>query len=152
MDGTTARKIYPSAPAELRMILEESFGKNYFSQNITDRVKTIDDAYEAIGEVRPTDNALLELGLTPDEVCYRHLKVLAKALNEGWAPNMYDTGKKKYYPYFSVGSSSFAFNVALYDCSAACAGDASHLCFKSSELARYAGEQFAYLYEAFITK
>lgn len=152
MDGTTARKIYLTATAELKLILEESFGAEYFSRDITERIKTIDDAYDAIGEVRPTDDDFKERGFTPDEIRRRHLKVIAKALNEGWEADMYNTEQRKYYPWFEVGSSSFAFSDTGYGYSDAYAGDASRLCFKSAELARYAGQQFTTLFEKSIVE
>lgn len=152
MDGTTARKIYPTASAEVRILLEESFGAEYFSRDITERIKTIDDAYEAIGEVRPSDDDFKERGLTPDEIHRRHLKVIAKALNEGWEADMYNTEQNKYYPWFEVGSSSFAFGGTYYSYSRAYAGHASRLCFKSAELARYAGQQFTALFEKSIVE
>jgi hypothetical protein len=49
-----------------------------------------------------------------------------------------------------MSSGGFVFDGADCDRSAAYAGCASRLCFKSSELAKYAGEQFTKLYSDYI--
>lgn len=35
-----ALKLYPNASAEFKQMLDDSFGKEFFSRKITDRVKT----------------------------------------------------------------------------------------------------------------
>ncbi|WP_166964664.1 hypothetical protein [Yeosuana marina] len=90
--------------------------------------------------------------LAPDEVAYRKLKLIAQALNEGWTPDWTDSNEYKYYPWFEMGSASgVGFSYDGYDhwYSISCVG--SRLCFKSRELAEYAGKQFEDIYKEFLT-
>jgi len=46
----TAKKIYPTAPTEIKLILEQTFGKGFFSENIMDKVKSVEDAISVLGD------------------------------------------------------------------------------------------------------
>lgn len=144
-----AKLLYKTMPG-LRPALEDTFGKDFFSNKITDRVKTYEDACTELGE-QPMDEAKLkQLGFTDDEITYRKIKTVTKALNEDWEPDMFNTSQYKWYPWFKVSSGGFVFDDTYYDYSFAIAGNASRLCFKSDELATYAGKQFLQLYSDFI--
>ena len=147
---TTARELYKTAANELKVILEDTFGKEFFCVKITDRVKTYKDACVEIGETPVDEAKMLEVGFTMDEIAYRKIKTITKALNEGWTPNWSDSNQKKWGVWFDL-SSGFTFYNADYRYSAAYAGNGSRLCFKSSELAEYAGKQFADIYGTFIS-
>lgn len=139
-----ARDLYKAGSEELKTILEESFGKEFFSQKITDRIKTYEDACEEIGIDPICEKKWIEIGLSKDDIVYQKLKTIAKALNEGWSPNVCDSSVRRWYPWFIPNSSpsSFAFNDSFCDPSYASAGSGSRLKFKTSELAKYAGKQF----------
>ena len=145
-----ARKLYKTATPEFKTTLEDTFGKEFFSGKITDRIKTYEDACSELGEQPIDEKKLKELGFTADEITYRKLKTITKALNEGEVFDMLDTNQYKWYPWFKVSSGAFVFYVTYYVCSYAYAGNASRLCFKSDELATYAGKQFTQLYSDFI--
>ena len=117
---------------------------------ITDRIKTYEDACEELDETPLDEKVLTDLGFTTDEINYRKIKTITKALNEGWKADWNDSNQYKYYPWFKMSSGGFVFCDMYYDRSYANAGYASRLCFKSSELAKYAGEQFLQLYSDFI--
>ena len=74
--------------------------------------------------------------------------MIAEALNEGWTPDWSNGEWDKWYPWFKMDDSSsagrFSFGDAgiLFSISAV----VSRLCFKSEELADYAGTQFLELY------
>lgn len=97
LNDSTARSIYPTADANLKKILVESFGAAFFSQKITDRIKTFEDACKEIGEPPAT---ILHCDDTTDEAAYKKLKVIVNALNEGWKPDWNNTSEYKYYPWF----------------------------------------------------
>ena len=59
-----ARELYRSGSKELKTVLEESFGKDFFSQDVTERVKTYLDACHELGREPLDEKKLLELGLT----------------------------------------------------------------------------------------
>lgn len=136
-----ARMLYKTASAEFKTTLEDTFGKEFFSTKITDRVKSYQDACYELSEEPISESTLRDLGFTDDEIDYRKLKTITKALNEGWVANMYDTTERKWFPYFKV-SSGFAFYGTGYGYSTADAGGASRLCFKTEALAEYAGKLF----------
>lgn len=147
-----ARELYKSGSGELRSILEESFGKDFFSQKITDRVKTYEDACRELSMNPLDENKLMKLGLTKHDIAYQKLVTIAKSLNEGWVPDVCDNSVYRWYPLFvtSGSPSSFAFYVSRYDSAAALAGSGSRLCFKNKELSEYCGKQFIELWKQFI--
>lgn len=147
-----ARELYKSGSGELRSILEESFGKDFFSQKITDRVKTYEDACRELSMNPLDENKLMKLGLTKHDIAYQKLVTIAKSLNEGWVPNVCDNSVYRWYPWFVTNGSpsSFAFDDSGYGYAIACAGSGSRLCFKNKELSEYCGKQFIELWKQFI--
>lgn len=146
---SNARKMYKEIP-EMRPSLQDTFGKDFFSNKITDRVKTYKDACAELGEEPVNEDKLKQLGFTDDEITYRKMKTVTEALNEGWKCDWNDSNQQKWYPWFKMSSGGFVFIVTFYAGSNAYAGNASRLCFKSGELATYAGKQFLQLYSDFI--
>jgi len=145
-----ARRLYENATSEFKATLEDTFGKEFFSMKITDRIKTYEDACAEIGEMPLDEKALKAIGFTDDEINYRKLKTIGKALNEGWVPDWTNTSESKWQPYFKLSSGAFVFDGTCYNCSYAYAGYGSRLCFKSDELATYAGKQFTDIYKGFM--
>lgn len=147
-----AREFYKSGSSELKSILEESFGKDFFSQKITDRVKTYEDACRELSTSPLDENKLMELGLTKHDIAYQKLVTIIKALNEGWVPDVCDSSVYRWYPWFKTNGSpsSFAFCDSRCDYALANAGSWSRLCLKSKELSEYCGKQFIDLWKQFI--
>ncbi len=139
-----ARELYKSGSGELRSILEESFGKDFFSQKITDRVKTYEDACRELSMNPLDENKLMKLGLTKHDIAYQKLVTIAKSLNEGWVPNVCDNSVYRWYPWFVTNGSpsSFAFRGSCCGVATAFAGSGSRLKFRTHELAEYAAKQF----------
>lgn len=144
-----ARSIYTDAEAGLKVILEQNFTKEELSGNIMDRIKSYEDACAELGEAPLNECALLKAGVLPYEIAERKIAAITRALNEGWKPNWNDHDEYKWFPWFDI-SSGFAVGVTYCSCSLARAGVASRLCFKSEELAEYAGRQFTDIYKAFM--
>jgi hypothetical protein len=123
-------------------------------KDITKRVKTYEDACAVIGVEPDNEEVLTKLGFSKDEIAYRKLKVIVEALNEGWRPNWNNSNEYKYYPWFTYGGASagFAFanayNAASHTGASADVG--SRLCFKTRELATYAGQKFGDIYNDFL--
>jgi len=148
---SNARKLYSTMP-EFKSTLEDTFGKAFFTGKITDRIKTYEDACVELG-VEPLDEKKLRsFGFTDDEINYRKLKTVTKALNEGWVPDWTNSNQAKWYPYFRLSSGAFVFDDAYCGYSDANAGGGSRLCFKTRELAIYAGEQFLEVWTTIIQK
>ena len=126
--------------------------KTVTPKDITKRVKTYADACAVLG-IEPMNEAVLaKLGFTKDEIAYRKLKTIAEALNEGWQPDWANSNEYKYWPWFVYNTASAGFSRAStnYTASYTNAGVSSRLCYKTRELAAYAGNQFEGIYNDFL--
>lgn len=152
-DALTA---YNAGDEQTKKLLRNLFGENTFSQKITDRVKTFEDACKVL-HVDPNDVLPPRVGkvMEPDlcsVAAYTKLILIARALNEGWKPDWTNGNEYKYYPYFDMSSgSALAYGGYVGWYSGSCVG--SRLCYKTRELAEYAGKQFLSIYtDLFIIK
>jgi hypothetical protein len=115
-------------------------------------IKTFEDACKVLNLDPST--TLPDVSMLPEihqKAITAHCKLvlIAQALNlnqdgSQWKPDWDDDDQFKYYPWFVMGSSGFRFidYVLYYGSSDA----GSRLCFRDSEVAQYAGEQFQELY------
>ena len=139
-----AMELYKNGSDELKTVLEESFGKEFFQRKITDRIKTYEDACAELG-IDPLDEAeLMKLGLTKHDIAYQKLATVVKALNESWTPDVCDSSVYRWYPWFKTNGSpsSFAFAASACGTARAIAGSGSRLKFRTRELSEYAAKQF----------
>lgn len=130
------------------------FYKEEDYEEITDRVKTYEDACKVLGVEPINEQNAKAQGFRSDEIARRKLETIAAALNEGWKPDWNNTDQYKYYPYFYIqenakGKGSAGLSYAPTHLAAAFtdASIGSRLCFYASRLARYASNQFTDLYE-----
>lgn len=134
-----AVEAYNKADDAGKQLLENLFTKKELFQSVKDRVKTFEDACNELG-ITWKDIA----GLSPDEVAYQKIKIIAQAINEGWKPDWNNSSQYKYYPWFDM---SGGFSCDYYDGWFASSAVGSRLCFRSADLAIYAGQQFTDLYK-----
>ena len=114
--------------------------KTVAPKDITKRVKTYADACAVLGIEPMNETVLAKLGFTKDEIAYRKLKTIAEALNEGWRPDWANSNEYKYWPWFVYNpAASYTLTHVV-----------SRLCYKTRELATYAGRQFEGLYNDFL--
>lgn len=130
------------------------FYKEEDYEEITDRVKTYEDACKVLGVEPINEQNAKAQGFRSDEIARRKLETIAAALNEGWKPDWNNTDQYKYYPYFYIqenakgkGSAGLSYAYAYNSATDAYACIGSRLCFYASRLARYASNQFTDLYE-----
>ncbi len=134
----------------MKEILEESFGKDFFTKKITERVNNYRDVCDIL-RVNPCDDSIkIEVeGFDRSElnVVRNFIKKLriTKVLNEGWLPKK---GDRRWYNWYDV-SSGFVFVSAYCVSSFAFTDSASRLCFKDSELAKFYTEKFKDVDEGF---
>lgn len=148
VEKENAIKAWKEGNAETKKVLENLYGKEVFNMKITDRVKTFEDAYEIAGRLQiPNFNVFPVAERSFFENMWK-MTIITKVLNEGWEPDWDNSDEPKYYPYFYMSPSGFAFYVASDGCTCAAAGCGSRLRFRTSELARYAGEQFVDIWKA----
>ncbi len=130
------------------------FYKEEDYEEITDRVKTYEDACKVLGVEPINEQNAKAQGFRSDEIARRKLETIAAALNEGWKPDWNNTDQYKYYPYFYIqenakgkGSAGLSYAYTYYAAANTLAIIGSRLCFYASRLARYASNQFTDLYE-----
>lgn len=130
------------------------FYKEEDYEEITDRVKTYEDACKVLGVEPINEQNAKAQGFRSDEIARSKLETIAAALNKGWKPDWNNTDQCKYYPYFYIqenakgkGSAGLSFANTYAAATYAYANLGSRLCFYASRLARYAGNQFTDLYE-----
>lgn len=112
------------------------------NKNITELVKTFEDARKLTGRPDVPDFSNLPTDMRKHFEAQYKMIVIAEALNEGWIPDWDNYNECKYYPWFEMSPSSFAFDGSGYGDAYACAGSGSRLKFRTHELANYAAEQF----------
>jgi len=166
---------YKNASDEQKELLEHLFGSEVFKPaDVRERIKTFADAAKAVGIEDPEEWEEQYSDLEPDVLAYFKLRIITKALNEGWEPK-FTVGEYRWFPFFvlytkdeidkmdektrtrvvlrscNIASTygGVAFVYAVYDSSYSDSNDGSRLAFKSEELAEYAGKQFTEIYADF---
>ena len=145
-------------------------------KDVRKRIKTFEDACHEIGiDAEAWNRDKISLGLEPDVLAFLKLRIIVKALNEGWEPR-FTEDECRYYPWFilytgeeynkldeeeksRVVCRSYFYALALggvscanalYDSSNTNAGIGVRLAFKTSELAAYCGRQFLDIWADFV--
>ena len=149
-----ALKAWNNGCSDVKAVLENLLGKETFvPENKMDRVKTFEDACAVLGvrdsfSIDASDTKALT-GDMNSITAYAKLIIIARAMNDGWKPDWTNHSQIKYYPWFTMETGS---GLAYYDyanrCSTSFVG--SRLCFKSKELAEYAGKQFRDLFNQYM--
>lgn len=145
-------------------------------KDVRKRIKTFEDACREIGiDAEAWNRDKISLGLEPDVLAFLKLRIIVKALNEGWEPQ-FTEDECRYYPWFilytreeynkldeeeksrvgcrsnysahALGGVSFAS--ASADSSNTVANVGVRLAFKTSELAAYCGRQFLDIWADFV--
>lgn len=169
---------YKNASDEQKELLEHLFGSEVFKPaDVRERIKTFADAAKAVGIEDPEEWEEPYSDLEPDILAYFKLRIITKALNEGWEPK-FIPGEYRWAPYFllytkeeiekmnaktrarvvlrsdyyALAYGGVSYANALYDSAYVYASVGSRLAFKSEELAEYAGKQFTEIYADFIFK
>ena len=99
------RAAYDKSSREQKDVLEDLFGKEFLQpKDITERVKTLDDAISVLGN----DNqavidyfVLCNKNISKSIIAFAKLRVIAEALNDGWKPT-FDEEENRYYPLFFI--------------------------------------------------
>ena len=129
----------------------------------------------AYNEIQRTTNKLVLAETMADVTAFLKLRIITAALNEGWEPK-FTEDEWRYYPYYIMytkeeydnlrqedkdkcvlfgGDAAHGANAGLVYASSTHAPSftsahiGSRLCYKNSELAKYAGKQFFEIYKDF---
>ena len=112
--------------------------------SITDKIKTFEDALKLKGLSMSYFKKYC--GKRSYNIAMEKLVIIASALNEEWTPDWKNNIQYKWYPYFKMAA-PFSFSYTGCACANSLVG--SRLCFRSEELAEYAGRQFDAIYKEF---
>lgn len=141
-----ARAEYKKSDDATRAMLVNLFGTIVVPKDITERIKTFEDACKEL-ELDPAYE--LSHILSKDVMAYLKLKIIIRALNEGWTPDFTNGNEYKYYPWFKfVPGSGFSLNVVRFGRTLTNVG--ARLCFKERKLAEYAATQFIDIYNDYL--
>lgn len=166
---------YKNASDEQKELLEDLFGSEVFKPaDVRERIKTFADAAKAVGIEDPEEWEEQYSVLVPDVLAYFKLRIITKALNEGWEPKFIpeecrwapcfrlytkediekmnaETRNRVVYRSNSGANSGggVSYASAFGDSSYAGPYIGSRLAFKSKELAEFAGKQFTEIYADF---
>ena len=124
-------------------------------KNIIERVKSIDDAINELGEtdVEVAELRKLENANITSHILYKQQAVvIAKALNEGWITDYTNSDQTKYEVRFYYDSFAGGFVCGANGHWVTYSGVGSRLCFHSSELAKYFGTQFIDIHRKYLDK
>ncbi len=143
-------------------------------KTLEDAVKILGEDHSFVKQLDAVTDTILADEYGIDVIAYLKLRIITVALNEGWEPR-FTEDEYRYYPWFALctqeewngldeeikrervlfGGDDYRVNVGFMcvDSIGAPLGAnatlGSRLCFRTDELARYAGRQFAYLYADF---
>lgn len=137
----TARRLYKSASPEFKDMLEENFGKEFFNEKVTDKIKSYADILSITGTSESDDEVKVKgFNDSENELVKNLIKKIriVKVYNEGWIPKR---GERRHHPYYDV-SSGFVFYFAGFDSMIADTSSASRLCFKNVELTKDYANKF----------
>ncbi|WP_419033056.1 hypothetical protein [Dysgonomonas gadei] len=120
--------------------------------NITDQIKSYQDACKYNGKQPLSESKLLEAGVTPKQIAGIKLEEITLALNEGKPTDIY-SGKLRYYPVFwsYAGPSGFAFGLSSCGRTNAIASSGSRHSYHDKAVSDYSGKQFTELWKEYLS-
>ena len=167
--------VYTQLNDEQKAVLNEIFGEDTFKpKDIRDRVKNFEDACTVLG-IDPDEWKKRHLMFDKDVLAYLKLRVISKALNEGWYPK-FTEDERRYYPWFYIitkeeydnlsaeekrrcvgrafnyasASGGLVYAYAYLASSYSNAFYGARLAFSNYDLAVYAGKQFIDIWADFV--
>ena len=118
-------------------------------------IKSFEDACTKLG----ISSELPVFPMAPEKhqsalIAHYKLVIIAAALNDGWEPNWNDRSQWKYYFWPEIEATKenpagVGFSLYGFDASDTISSVGSRLCYKSREMAIYAGQQFSDLYKEY---
>ncbi|NJO70081.1 MAG: hypothetical protein HC830_13075, partial [Bacteroidetes bacterium] len=99
-----------------------------------EKIETFEDACEVLGITTDSCKPIFNEEEDVDEIAYKKLKVIIRAVNNGWLPDWDNLNQHKWFPVFAL-SSGFGFSYSRYDCTGTLTYVGSRLCFETEEKA-----------------
>lgn len=152
LEDKEALELYKNCNSDMKTLLEKNWGKSFFNQKITDKIKSWEDVVNYLdldeNEILPFTNKKLTKQQKSINAFIK-IQYISEVLNEDWIPNFNINNEYKYSPYFKRGAlgSSWVYGYYFW-------GTLSDLGFgfyyKTSELAKFAGETFIDIYNDYL--
>lgn len=135
-----AKEMYPSATKDVKILLEESFGKEFFMTKITDIIKSYENAVMKNESTWELPHAFPRNNKEKRDNYLHMLIEIADALNEDWIIDMTSPNQKRYHPYMQLLGGSWVFCCST-GYSSFCSGGFGFF-LRSEELCNYFGKTF----------
>ena len=126
-------EMYSASDAAQKKVLDKFFVRK---KSIIDRIRAGSAFSDACIELGLKESDVFSDSDDKDIKAYKKLKVIIKALNEGWYPN-WESNEYKYYNYWTLRG---VFCLYFCDCFFSFSYVPSALCLKSEELAKHAAK------------
>lgn len=152
IDEKQALNLYKSASPEFKQVLEDSFGKEYFNQDITSRIQNLDDIFDYLG--LDEDKVYIFSKNTRNKF-ERYINACAiipkitQVYNEGTILDWANSNQYKYKPFYKKVGSRWVFDCSVSWYSGASASPAHY--FKSSKLSDDSVKKFNDVYIDFFS-
>jgi hypothetical protein len=147
IEKNKAKKLFNEAPEWFKKELISEFGEDSFKPLGNESIKTFEDACNKF-KVHPDD--VFTDRDSPDEIAYKKLKLIIRAINNGWTPDWNNSDQKKWSPWFYL-SSGFGLSLSNFYYTHTTTDVGSRLCFESQEKCDYTANQFINLYKDLLT-
>lgn len=146
------RGLYKSSD-EVKSALETVLGKDFFSQDITERIDGWEDMLSETGLPDIPEFTELPERLRDHFRKYYRLVVMTEAYNEGEEVDIYDKDQPRHYPFFLTQGSpaAFAFSRSVYVLAFAYAGSGSRLSYHEERVSDYSGKHFISLWQEYLS-
>lgn len=115
-----ARKLYANSSPDWKEVLEDSFPKGFFSQDITQRIKSFEDVCLEAGK---DINKYQTLPVADDEeivaMALKRLRLAYRVFQQDWVADYNNGNQEKCFPIFKWNGSGFGFSNSdsVYDIS-----------------------------------
>ena len=146
-----ARSLHKTGSNEMKQLLEENFGKDFFNHDPIEDIEDWDDILEATG--RPDVPAFSDLPEDLRDHFQKYYKVIVgtEAYSGEKRTDIY-SGERRYYPYFLTNGSAsgFLFSDSYFDYTSAYAGSGSRLSFDEERLSTAFGKKHTRIYREWL--
>jgi len=155
LSDANAKLMYPTALPEIQKMLEDSFGRDFFSTKVEDKIKSFEDCCTENG-VDPDDIIPFKEPKNGDEKCinaFAKLIQINRAFNQGKKKNWKNPGQYKYYPWWKMdGSSGSGLSFDGYAYGRSHTSVASRLLLLDSSHVEHLVNLFPDIYEDYMTE
>jgi hypothetical protein len=122
-------EMFDASDNKQKKVLSKFFSK---PESITNKVKSFKDACIVLGVNE--DDVFNKKTDSSDDIAFKKLKMIVKALNEGWYPNWNDDNERKYFIWWNM-KGGFSYYAVTYN--GTDANVPSALCLKTRDLAEH---------------